>query len=225
MGLKIHDKRVISLLLAVLVLLACSSLSAMFANIFFHQAERVERQWQRGTPVTQLQLESAQAWVAKSLYYSPGQPDYSQLQGRLFAWAYIGQLSVDKAGQQLALQGYRNSLAARPYWPYAWAQFSLLKAQMHEFDEEFGQAFNNAQSYGYWEPQVMESLLNASLMYWSELSWPQRKQAKDLFERSLSFRPVMFQAMNIAEASGMSRALCFTLDKSKLHKRIVKRCR
>jgi len=214
-----------ALLVVLLAALAVSSLSAMLANIFFHQAERVERQWQRGLPITQQRLDKAQGWVALGRFYAPGQPDYSQLQGRLYSWAFIGRLPVDEAGQALALQGYRDSLAARPYWPYAWAQLVLLKSQMNQFDAEFDQAFSNAQAYGRWEPKVMENLLNASLLNWSKLSWPQRKQASDLFKRSLSFSPVMWRAMKIADASGMRRALCFSLDKSKLHKGIAKRCR
>jgi len=225
MGVKIQGKRAVYMLVLALLLLAVSSLSAMMANIFFHQAERVERQWQRGGPVTQARLQSAQSWLARGLFYSPGQPDYSQLQGRLYSWAFIGGLPIDEAGQALALQGYRDSLAARPYWPYAWAQLALLKAQLQQFDEEFDHAFSRAQAYGYWEPKVIENLLNASLLHWSQLSWPQRKQASDLFARSVSFSPVMWRAMNIAEVSGMRRALCFSLDKSKLHKGIVKRCR
>jgi len=221
----ITNKKFSALLLVLLGVLALSSLSAMLANIFFHQAERVERQWQRGLPITQQRLDSAQGWVTRGRFYAPGQPDYSQLQGRLYSWAFIGRLPVDEAGQALALQGYRDSLAARPYWPYAWAQLVLLKSQLQQFDAEFDLAFKNAQAYGRWEPKVMENLLSASLLNWSRLSWPQRQQASDLFSRSVSFSPVMWQAMKIADASGMRRALCYSLDKNKLHKGIAKRCR
>jgi len=219
------QKSIVTLVaIAALLLLALSSFSAMLANVFAHQSERVQAQWQRTGVASKGQLIESQAWLDKALFYSPHNPEYLDAEGSAYAAALSFGLPESQAMSDPALQSLRDAIEARPYWPDTWAQLAFLKAQLNQLDNEFWLAYTSAEAYGPWEAYVIESLLSATLHRWSELSWPQRRRAVALFDRAAHYPRVARQALDIAESSGMLIGLCYSLDKSSLPRWFVKRC-
>jgi len=219
------NKKVLGLLVVMLVALALSSFSAMFANVFAHQAERIERQWLRGVIPTKASVDHAYDWIIKARLYAPGEPYYAQVHGALFIWAVDAGINVGVARQEEALSALRASWSSRPQWPYTMAQLALLKAQLGQFDDEYWQALQAAEQYGQWEPIVIKNLLLATLMYWPELSVEQRVFAFAVFERAIRYRKTEKGALAVAAKAGLLKGLCSVTDHGTLTKHIAKRCK
>jgi hypothetical protein len=214
--------------------LGLSSIAAMVADLSAYQAKRFELRWQKkGT------IESSQHWyrgysyLDTALGYAPSHPDYLQTSGRFYSWLFwVDGITpnvqkadaVDQA--EMGLKYFRQATQARPYWPYAWSELALLKAQANQVDDEFWQAFVNAKNYGPNEKQVILNLLNAGIGSWFLLDWPQKSAVLKLFYHALTLNyGVANPALVIAEGHKMKAALCYGLDKTTVTQSIAQRCR
>lgn len=211
-------------LIAIIVLLALSSVFALFANVSSYYAKGAEQNWSRDSvELTLPRWQQAASNLHTSLVLAPGHPDYLQSLGRLYSWAGTLPEEVELTA---GLEHYLQVAAARPYWPYSWSELAFLKAQMGEFDAEFDTAWDRSLTLGRWENKVSLTLLKIGAYRWRELSKAQRNKAYELFARELNRGNLAArQAIKVVDEYGMRRAWCYAIRKSELTDRAQKLCR
>jgi predicted Zn-dependent protease len=69
-----------------------------------------------------------------------------------------------------AIAYYRQSLARRPSWPYAWADLAEALARFGQTGEAFQQAFAQALRSGPWEQDVQLTIAKAGFRAFKQLS-------------------------------------------------------
>jgi len=73
------------------------------------------------------------------------------------------------ADRERALGYYRQALALRPAWPYAWADIARLKLSQQHLDAEFAFAMRRALELGPWQAVLQASIASAGLTVWDQL--------------------------------------------------------
>ena len=182
-----QSKIVIYALLALLLVGVFYSLKVGIADIYAHQADRLERRWIKHGEVKSFKdWQQANSWVDKALWLDGDHPDYLLTKGRLATWRFF--VTKDGTGieqlKQQAMPGLgfiESSIAVRPGWPYAWSTLVRLKAQLGELDERFYFAFEQAKVLGTWEPDVQMTLFDVGLGAWASLPWSERFYILELF--------------------------------------------
>lgn len=162
------------LIIIVILILLCAAVVAAawgFADHFANQAYLLMEKWGESEFVDEEWQQAHQA-LQKALFLEAGHPTYQARMGRLYhirlnvrrdAGDPIGQLG--ELGE-LARTHYRRSIDQRQYWPLTWAQLSLLKRDLGEFDAEMDEAIEKAVSYGPWEPNVHRAITSVGLSSW-----------------------------------------------------------
>jgi hypothetical protein len=72
-------------------------------------------------------------------------------------------------GRQQALAAYRESVTARPLWPWAWTEIAYTKLSLGERDAEFRTALQQAHTLGPWRPSINRRIAEIGLIAWRSL--------------------------------------------------------
>ena len=95
-----------------------------------------------------------------------------------------------------ALDYYRQGLALRPAWPYAWADVAALKITQQRIDAEFALAMQSALTLGPWQSSVQASIASGGLIVWDKLPASLQTSVEHAIARGLlnNSRLMMFVA-------------------------------
>ena len=118
------------------------------------------------------------------------------------------------ASRRLALEVYRHAAAARPLWPWAWAQLAHAKLQVGERDAEFFAARERAGALGPWRPSINRFLVQTGFALWPDLDATGRRQTLEAARRLLQAGGAHRRwAIKAVQRQGRSRvqALCILL--------------
>ena len=182
-----------SLLLA-LLLIAFSVAAAAFgiAGIYRHEAVSIIERWdwpdeEPGPPAWAWEQVHRYLWLANRLAPLDAQilTDLGELY-ELRADEAPAPGEGSRADRERALGLYRQSLALRPAWPYAWTDVALLKLSMKNVDAEFGLALQRALELGPWQSIVQASIASGGLAVWDKLPAQLQTGVEQAVARGLS---------------------------------------
>lgn len=146
----------------------------------------IERWRSEAEVVTTTALDKATAEIDTALGWSPDNASYHELKARVLLYrALLVKEQIQKSKDnpealpalssdyesniRQALSLHESALLLRPHWPYSWANKSLMKAYLGEFDDGFVEALKRADEFGPWESSVNLSVLEAGLLGWRQL--------------------------------------------------------
>ena len=90
------------------------------------------------------------------------------------------------ADHERALGYYRQALALRPAWPYAWVDIAALKITQQRLDAEYSHAMQRALSLGPWQTSVQASIAGGGLIVWDQLPATLQIRVEQTIARGLS---------------------------------------
>lgn len=173
----------------------------------------VERWQSQDEAITLTALDKVTDRIDTSLSWSADNAEYHELKAHLLLYRALlikeqseKQLNEQPEGQsevlsadyeayiRQALSLHKSAIQLRPHWPYSWANKSLMKAYLGEFDEEFVAAMERAATYGPWELSANLTVLEAGLMGWRTLPPESRLMVVAAAERATVHR---FQAVRL----------------------------
>ena len=162
-------------ILLALLLLSLSIVAAAFgmANIYQKEAATLRVDWDdsedvEGAPPWAWEQAQRYLWLASRL--APFDPQILGDQGRLYdSRASATQASDASTEYERALGFYRQALALRPAWPYAWVDIAGLKIAQQRLDAEYLHAVQQALTLGPWQTKVQASIAFGGLMVWDML--------------------------------------------------------
>lgn len=162
------------ILLAVLLLVLSVAAAALgIAEIYRSEAATLTGEWfwseaEEGPPAWAWEQVHRYLWLANRL--APFDPQILADLGELYERRVGDSLaSESSADLDRALGYYRQSLALRPAWPYAWADVALLKITQKRLDAEFALAMQHALTLGPWQTVVQASIAGGGLSVWDKL--------------------------------------------------------
>lgn len=193
-------------ILLAFLLLALSAAAAAFgvADIYRNEAVTLIEEWdwpedeegppawawledEEGPPAWAWEQVQRYLWLASRLAPFDAQilGDLGQLYG-----LRVGEVPALAPGSSAdldrALGYYRQSLALRPAWPYAWADLALLKITQERLDAEFAHAMQRALTLGPWQPVVQASIAGGGLAVWGKLPAKLQTNIEHTVARGLS---------------------------------------
>ena len=130
-------------------------------------------------------------YLAKSLEYSPGNPWPVEEMGTLQLRG-IGALrdpQLANAAARSAKIYFETALLARPTSPFAWANFTLAKLYLGEYDDALLHALARAEQLGPWEAGVQQTVIFVGLTLWGQLSPAQRSAVTLAMQRGAQRDP------------------------------------
>jgi len=181
----------LAMLLAVL-LLALSAAAAAFglAAVYRSEAATLIEQWywpedQAGPPAWAWEQVHRYLWLAGRL--APFDAQILTDLGQLYELR-VGEAPAPGSNADLdrALGYYRQSLALRPSWPYAWADLALVKITQARLDAEFAFAMQRALTLGPWQTSVQASIAAGGLSVWDQLPATLQTRVEHTVARGLS---------------------------------------
>lgn len=158
----------------------------------FFAAETITAKMVAAGNITPAGIDQAAGRVEQALARLPANPAYLDLAGHLHGLraAQPGVVGEQRRqALQASAQHYRQALAARPLWPYGWANLLAVKDQLGEADNEFDQALNRAAATGPWEPRVQLQVVRSGVRYWDALGQPERRLVEQTMRDALSVQP------------------------------------
>jgi polysaccharide biosynthesis protein VpsP len=159
---------------AVFLLFALSLAAAAFglADVYRNEVDTLIEEWDwpedEGPPPWTWEQLQRYLWLANRL--SPFDAQILSDLGQLYELRNgetPGQES--SADLDVALGYYRQALALRPAWPYAWSDVALLKIRQQHLDTEFALAMERALTLGPWQAVVQASIAGGGLSVWDQL--------------------------------------------------------
>lgn len=199
---------------ALLLVLALWALANGVADVAWQPARAVLARWEAagGAPGAEA-LEQARAALALAHALDPLNPRYVQESARVQEWSAIG-LPPWEAGTrerlEEALATYREAIALRPTWPYAWAGLARAKLRLLQLDGEFERAVERAGALGPWEPEVLLALTEIDLLAGPLLPETARVQVAAATEHALRQQPR--EVIRLAARLGQAERLRPRLD-------------
>jgi len=205
-------------LILLLMGLMIQSALAAYADVQVHQAERIERRWVSGsTQFNKADYDRAQAHLNQGLSLNSDNADFHQMSGRLAGWVLAD--SFSSGTYDKAVAHFEASISARPYWPYAYSDFSgiialKLSLKSHQKGNDdleliLNSYWDNALKYGENEPLVVQSLLNIGFGNWHVSGWKLKNKTIALFQASLESNSMMQrEAINLARYYQFTQVLC-----------------
>ncbi|GAA3912743.1 hypothetical protein [Litoribacillus peritrichatus] len=208
-------------------------------DVKVHQVERGERLWSQNVhSLSPDRINHARKIMKEVLFFSPFNPDYLQIAGRLGIWndyAECANSSGSKVAESNnenketdeatcrneAIDAYTNlftdSQSVRPYWPYSYSDQALLlsfflddnAARKDAYYKSWALAFE----LGGNEPGVSLSLVQASLNGWDLVSWKHKAKVVGLVQQIASKPGVeILGVLNVIEQYGMTEQFCNVLS-------------
>ncbi|WP_143083804.1 hypothetical protein [Neptunomonas qingdaonensis] len=151
----------------------------------------IERWQSSDEAVTLAALDKVTDNIDTSLDWSADNAEYYELKARLLLYRAL--LSREEPADfesniRQALSLHESAIGHRPHWPYSWANKSLMKAYLGEFDQEFSTAVAQAAKFGPWELSANLTVLEAGLIGWRQLQPELQIQVLAAAERATDHR-------------------------------------
>ena len=209
------------LIIACLFVFGWASLRANAAWQFF-AAQTLTEQMYQARAYTPVGIDEAVARLDKALARFPNNPDFLDLSG------HLKELKASQPGTAGAERGellesaasdYRKALAARPLWPYSWANLLSVKDKLGQVDPEFNKAMNRAAETGPWEPRVQLQVVRSGIRHWDQLRGSERKLVQGKVRDALKVQPR--EVFKIVRDYGRPDLICET---SGVHSQIDRWC-
>ena len=168
-------------LLAILVMLVCvpllySAFRWAIADISAYPVRYAIERWQlQPDSVDLVSLTKAGEEIDLALSWSAGNAEYYELKARLLLYRALLSKNIAQTPTYIneirqALSLHERAIEVRPHWSYSWANKSLMKAYLGEFDTVFIEAIKRAEKTGPWELSANLAVLEAGLLGWQQLS-------------------------------------------------------
>lgn len=174
-----------------LLVLGWAALRAQAAWHYF-AAQSLTGQMYQADAITAAGIARANEHLERALQRFPAHPDYLDLAG------YLKELQANQPGVvgderstllESAAGDYRGALAARPRWPYGWANLLSVKDKLGEVDSEFNRALEKAVELGPWEPRVQLQVIRSGIKQWPLLNEDQRALVRANLADALLVQP------------------------------------
>jgi len=199
---------------ALFIMLLClvavyHSVRISIADTQAYKAKYLLSKWEKTNdlPVKE-EVETALNGVNSALYWEESNTEYMDLKAHILT--YKGLLHwKDRQFSSFtdeAVELYQESTALRPKWPYAWARLALVKAYRGEVDALFSQAMARASKYGPWEPNVLQTMVEAGLFSWSDLDAATKAHLVNAIQRGLSYKSKGMK--NVIQRYGLLNSVC-----------------
>ena len=184
------------LLAALLLALSVAAAAFGLADIYRTEAAAQIEQWDwpedredleepAGPPAWAWEQVHRYLWLANRL--APFDAQILTDLGELYELR-VGEAPAPESSTDLdrALGYYRQALALRPAWPYAWADVALLKITQQRIDAEFAHALQRALTLGPWQTSVQASIAAGGLAVWDKLPAKLQTDVEHTVARGLS---------------------------------------
>lgn len=207
------------LALPLALLLAGLAPSLLQAGIASQRTERYLQHWQQlGEPPSQRAWAVArQAARRASERYPVANGEYLDRLGRVSLWqprVPPGDAEL-RAQREEALAAFRQSLAARPDWPWTWMRLAHAKLALGQLDEEFDLALRRAGELGHGRPEVNRDLAGLGLYAWQALNIGQRTLTLEAAQRAVVHSPQQARLIyDLARRNGRVEPLCWSLTEA-----------
>ena len=220
MSISLPRMAAVAVILIAIPLVVVSFRWAM-ADMYTYPVRYAVERWQSQEEVVTLAaLDKATDKIDTALSWSSNNAEYHELKARLLLYrallvkekikdrlkeqpnenskelSELSELFADfEANIRQALFLHESAIQFRPHWPYSWANKSLMKAHLGEFDQEFLVAIEHAAQYGPWELSANLTVLEAGLMGWRQLKPASRVMVIAAAERAAEHRFKMVRVL------------------------------
>lgn len=194
----------------------------------------IERWQSQDEVVTFAALDKATDKIDTALGWSADNAEYHELKAhlllyraRLLSEQFKEQL-IDPSGYSVDFESYirqalslhESAIQLRPHWPYSWANKSLMKAYLGEFDDSFVEAMARAAKFGPWELSANLTVLEAGLLGWRQLQPASRAMVVGAAERATEHR---FQAVRtLLDSYALRYPVCAQMKRSGQQQKLCK---
>jgi hypothetical protein len=187
-----------------------------YSGMLDHLIEKALTTWEssRSSPPSPTEVRQYIEMFATAKSLTPNDPRLLARGARLHrwhAWIHRDDDSRYQESLQQALEEYRQSLRARPGWPYTWLDFASTKARAGEFDTEFQSAFANALELGPWEMSIQREIGQLGLAHWRKISEENRQRMEQNLINAMSLQKEEF--LRGIERSDNLLLFCFAYQK------------
>lgn len=164
-----------------------------YADLAVYFAGDTRRAWESESGVAAVaEQDAARVRLERAYRLNPMDADYALALGRIHeakALRYPVGDDIAQSERARAAEYYRQALALRPGWGFAWA--SLARAKMHDpdLDDEFYTALDRATIFGPWEPRVQDTVAWIGMTVWRKLEESQRERVRLTVRRVLDHYP------------------------------------
>lgn len=181
----------------------------LLAEAYHYQARAFMDSWNPNQDIPKGEWEIAHDALAKAIKLNSTQAVYLEDMSELiFQKTFETSLPPKENAylQQQAVEYMRQAVNLRPSWPYAWAQFALIKYRLFGLDKEVSLALGKASALGPWEPSVQQIVAEVSFSCWKNLDQALRENILNQFEHA---SPAEFsKVFNIAMKYNITAPLC-----------------
>jgi len=219
----------LKLLVGVVVLLVLPllylSFTTLMAGITGRQAQMFLDDWgQKSNDPSEKAWQFAVDAAARSLEWKPGSgAAHADRLGRILEWYRVNQPFGDadaEPARRKAVEAYRQSVEARPLWPYTRIQLAYAKLRLLEFDAEFHQQLAEARRLAPWRVRIHGPLAEIGMIAWPQLSEQEKAETWQSLELVLRYDPSRAKPLqDLAERAGLTTAMCKAVDSELLKQR------
>ena len=186
----------------------------LLAGIASYQAQAFLDDWHsKGQQPSARAWQIAHAAAQRAVELHPGSSgEYLERLGRIQQWQHAGQpfgAARAEASRRAALASFRAASEARPTWPYIWTSLAYAKLSLHEFDDEFAHALQQAHALGPTRDAINRSLTETGLLAWQNLDVNQRNLSLEVARRTVTHSTKEAQYVHsLAVRVGAADQLC-----------------
>jgi hypothetical protein len=215
---------VVVVLLLVLPLLYLS-FTTLMAGVTGRQAQMFLDDWGlKGTDPSEKAWQFALDAAERSLEWTPGSgAGHADRLGRIYEWYRVSQPFGDadaEPARRKAVEAYRQSVEARPLWPYTRIQLAYAKLRLLEFDDEFHQQLAEARRLAPWRVRIHGPLAEIGMIAWPQLSEQEKAETWQSLQLVLRYDPRRAKPLqDLAERAGLTTAMCMAVDPELLKQR------
>ena len=186
------------------------------ADVYYLPAMNQLKNWRLGkVELENKDWESLRISLSKALELDPDNPEIHEQLGLAIESRFSTMPSMDPEAEvfrELALEHYRTSVLLRPTWPYGWSKLAAVKYRLGQIDDEFYQAFHNAERLGPWEPIIQRNLIEIGLLNWSIFSESERAFLLGMITHGLETQADAL--LNIVDNYGLLEIICLLNNKN-----------
>jgi hypothetical protein len=154
----------------------------LMAALYANQAQAFLDDWKSSAKQDHTFVPSSRAWrVANFAAHESvawgvlARGDDLERQGRIQVWGKTDDWPTRRDRLHAALDSYRQSIGARPLWPWAWLRLANTKYRLGERDAEFHNALQQTEFLAGTRMSVLPALSEIGLRAWDELDTPTRQ--------------------------------------------------
>ncbi len=158
-------------------LLLLSTASAIFATLYFNQANLFLADWKESPiPPNAKALRIAHRAITRATSVHPFPPsNYFTTQGRIYEWQHYNlppNHPSAKSSRANALSRYQIAAELNPRWGMHQLDIASVKIRQGNFDEELSATLAAALPLAPYRPEVLIRLIELGMMQWDKLPEP-----------------------------------------------------